>query len=217
VSRDRLLVATTNPGKLREIGPILRDLPYDVVSLDSLPPIESPDETGATFAGNAREKALYYAGATGLLTVAEDSGIEIDALDGEPGVRSARFNGEAYEDKFREIYARLERRTGARASVARFVCVAVLARGGDVLCEARGTVEGRIAATPAGTSGFGYDPILFYPPLDRTLGELDLEIKAAISHRGAAFRQVREYLLRGLGKRVDPGQSSRHDQTTDSS
>jgi XTP/dITP diphosphohydrolase len=190
-----LLVATTNPGKIREIRGILAGGPFQLITLADWPHVGPPEETGRTFEQNAREKAVYYADATGQLTVAEDSGLEIDALGGQPGIESARFGGAAatYPEKFSIIYEAL-RVKGAIDSPARFVCALALVQGGKVLFEARGTVEGRIAREPKGEGGFGYDPIFFYPPLGRTLAEA-ADVKAAISHRGAAFRQLREFLL----------------------
>lgn len=193
---DTLLVATTNPGKLAEIRGILAGLPYRLVALDEIAAPPEPEETGATFAENARLKAIYYAKATGLLTVAEDSGLEIDVLDGVPGVQSARWNGSSYPEKFVRIYKELEAR-GAPGSPARFVCSVALVRDARVLFEARGTVEGEIAAEPRGTHGFGYDPIFFYPPYGRTLGEVEEEEKRAVSHRGHAFRALAAFLQAG--------------------
>jgi XTP/dITP diphosphohydrolase len=154
-----------------------------------------PDETGRTFAENARLKALYYAGKTGLPSVADDSGIEIDALGKAPGVHSARWEGTDYKVKFRRIHERL-RDLGLETSPARFVCRVALADRGEVILESEGVIEGEIAREPRGTNGFGYDPIFFYPPFGVTLAELDQARKAAVSHRGVAFRAVREYLSR---------------------
>jgi len=194
----RLLVATTNPGKLREIRAILADVPVELLSLEAWPELAEPEETGATFEENARAKALYYAEATGLPTVAEDSGLEIDALDGAPGVRSARFPGETYAEKFRLIYRLLDER-GGRMSPARFVCALALAEDGRVTFEARGVVEGVIAPEPRGAGGFGYDPVFFVPSLGRTLAELPEEAKSAVSHRGRAFGALRAHLLGRVG------------------
>jgi XTP/dITP diphosphohydrolase len=190
-----LLVATTNAGKLREIRGLLAGLPFSFASLTDFPAVQEPVEHGATFAENARAKAVYYACATGLLTVAEDSGLEIDALDGAPGVHSARFPGATYAEKFTELFRRLDER-GAGESPARFVCALAVARGADVVFEAEGTVEGRIVRPPRGTHGFGYDPIFFYPPLGRTLAELDEADKSTVSHRGRAVRALRAFLER---------------------
>ncbi len=196
----RLLVATTNRGKLAEIRDILGGTPTTLATLDDHPGIAEPEETGTTFAANARLKARYYAGATGELTVAEDSGLEIDALDGEPGVRSARFNGESYADKFAAIRRMLAER-GAGGSTARFVCALAVARPGAVLWEAAGVVEGRVQLPPRGEGGFGYDPIFHYPPYGRTLAEVTPDEKAAVSHRGRAFRQLRRHLTAGEAAR----------------
>jgi XTP/dITP diphosphohydrolase len=196
----KLVIATTNRGKLREIMLLLAGVEYELLTLDRWPDVAAPEEHGATFGDNARVKALYYAGATGQLTVAEDSGLEIDALGGSPGVESARFGGAdtTYPEKFTLIYDALRAR-GAATSSARFVCALALARPGAIVFETRGTIEGRIAPEPKGRSGFGYDPIFFYPPYGCTLAEVDGEKKAAVSHRGAAFRKFREFLMNFIG------------------
>lgn len=191
----RLLVATTNPGKMREIAGILEGLPITVVSLTEVAAIPEPEETGVTFAENARLKALYYHQATGLPSVAEDSGLEIDALDGAPGVHSARWHGTDYDVKFRKIYELLAARS-ALGSPARFVCRLALADEGRIVFESEGIIEGRIADEPKGDKGFGYDPIFFYPPLGRTTAELDAGLKATVSHRGKAFAALRRHLGR---------------------
>jgi len=191
----RLVVATTNRGKIREIEMLLSGVPLSLTSLMEWPHVVSPDETGRTFAENARLKALYYAAHTGELTVAEDSGLEIDALDGAPGVESARFGGpdSSYPEKFALIYDALRVRKAA-GSAARFVCALAMAKDGEVLFEAHGAVEGTIAPEPKGTGGFGYDPIFFYPPFRCTLAEATAEQKATVSHRGKAFSKLRAYL-----------------------
>jgi XTP/dITP diphosphohydrolase len=195
----KLVVATTNPGKVREIADILKGAatsngePIELVSLSDLPAIAEPDETGHTFAENSRLKALYYAAATGLLCAADDSGLEIAALENAPGVHSARWHGTDYAVKFKKIYELLAER-GAPSSAARFVCHLALAEPGRVLFESEGIVNGEIAPAPRGTNGFGYDPVFFYPPFGCTLAELDLERKATVSHRGRAFQALRHYL-----------------------
>ena len=194
-----LVVATTNPDKIAEIARILAGAPVTIVALGRFAGVVEPVETGATFADNARQKALHYAGATGALVVAEDSGLEIDALDGAPGVHSARFGGPAaadYRSKFAIIYDRLRAR-GVASSAARFVCALAVARPGAIVFEARGVVEGTIAAEPRGAGGFGYDPIFFYPPFGCTLAEVTGERKAEVSHRGRAFRQLRQFVESG--------------------
>src|SRR5207248_2528804 len=152
------------------------------------------EETGRTFAENARAKAVYYSEATGELTVAEDSGLEIDALDGLPGVESARYGGAdtTFPRKFALIYDAL-RSKNAPDSPARFVCATALARDGSVLFETEGVIEGRIAREPTGEGGFGYDPIFYYPPLAGTLAEAG-DRKSIVSHRGQAFRALRIFL-----------------------
>jgi XTP/dITP diphosphohydrolase len=191
----RLVAATTNRGKIKEIALLLDSAPVTLLTLADFPVVEPPEETGKTFAENARLKALFYAAHTGELTVAEDSGLEVDALDGAPGVESARFGGadSTYPQKFALLYDALARKKMASPSAARFVCALALAKDGEVLFEARGTVEGEIAAEPRGTGGFGYDPIFFYPPYGCTLAEAG-DRKAAVSHRGEAFRKLRAYL-----------------------
>jgi len=194
----RLVVATTNRGKLKEIAQLLAGIAGDTVELVTLadfPAVIPPQETGRTFAENARLKALYYARHTGELTVAEDSGLEIDALDGAPGIESARYGGEqsTYPEKFALIYDALKARTAA-GSTARFVCALALIKDEEVLFETRGTIEGEIAPEPRGAGGFGYDPIFFYPPYGCTLAEATAEQKAAVSHRGRAFRDLGLYL-----------------------
>ena len=191
----RLLVATTNKNKVKEIRAILHGLDVELLTLDAWPAVSAPDETGRTFADNARQKATYYAHATGELVVAEDSGLEIDALDGAPGVESARFGGPAldYPGKFALIEEQL-RASGQEHRTARFVCALALVRGATVLFETRGAVEGQIVLPPRGTNGFGYDPIFLYPPYGRTLAEATQEEKAAVSHRGKAFRGLRRFL-----------------------
>ena len=190
----KLAVATTNRGKLREIAELLQGLPFELATLGDWPDVAAPEENGRTFAENARLKALYYGAHTGVLTVAEDSGLEIDALGGAPGIESARFGGadSTYPEKFNLIYSRL-RANGGAGSPARFVCALALAKNGQILFESRGVVEGRIADAPAGTGGFGYDPIFYYPPFGCTLAEAG-DQKAAVSHRGEAFRALRDFL-----------------------
>jgi XTP/dITP diphosphohydrolase len=194
----RLLVATTNAGKLREIREVLADLPVEIRALSDGPPVREPEETGRTFEENARAKALYYAEACEGLVVAEDSGLEIDALGGAPGVHSARFAADVaptYPEKFAVISRMLAERH-APESPARFACALALARRDSILFEARGTIEGHITSPPRGSGGFGYDPIFFYPPFGCTLAEVPQERKSSVSHRGQAFRRLREYLSR---------------------
>jgi XTP/dITP diphosphohydrolase len=187
-------MATTNAGKLAEIARILTGVPVSLLTLRDFGGVPEPDEPGPTFAANARAKALYYGAVTGELTVAEDSGLEIDALGGAPGVESARFGGVQlpYPQKFELIYQWLRER-GQDTSAARFICALALVRDGHVVFEADGRIEGRIAPAPQGTGGFGYDPIFYYPPFACTLAEAG-DRKSAVSHRGEAFRKLAAFL-----------------------
>ena len=202
-----LLLATTNADKLREIRAVLAHAPVDLVSLRDLPQAPEPQETGRTFQENARLKALYYdaharggltvGSSTTVYTVAEDSGLIVDALDDEPGVYSARFlrPEAAYPERFAEIYRRLAAHP-ERPRTARFVCALALAHDGDLPYETTGIVEGEIAPAPRGTGGFGYDPIFWYPPYGTTLAAVSEEDKLRVAHRGVAFRQLAQWLER---------------------
>lgn len=187
-----LLLATTNPNKVREIRPLLADLPIDLITLADVDAVPEPEETGTTFWENARIKALAYAAATNHIAVAEDSGLEIDALGGAPGVQSARFLGAAtpYAARFEEIFRRL----GSRPRDARFVTALTVARGREILFETETSVEGLIAERAIGDHGFGYDPIFFYPPLNCTTAQLIDADKAVVSHRARAFRDLHAWL-----------------------
>jgi len=191
----RLLIATTNNGKLREIRSLLAGIPVELVTLRDLQPIEEPEETGLTFEDNARLKALYYSAHSGMTTVAEDSGLVIDGLEGEPGVRSARFlrPDATYPERFAEIFRRLAG-PPEKSRAARFVCALAVADAGRIVYEARGTVEGEIAREARGTSGFGYDPIFYFPPYGSTLADVHEEAKLAVAHRGHAFRALASWL-----------------------
>ncbi len=188
----KIVVATTNPGKLREIQALLDGAPVRLLTLADFPALPEPEETGATFAENAELKARAYATMTGLPTVAEDSGLEIDALGGEPGIHSARYPGETYPDKFANLYARLA--PTPQPWTARFVCELAYVADDEVRFTARGTVEGEIAREPRGAEGFGYDPMFFYPPYGQTMGEVAGVRKLAVVHRGQAFRAFRAWL-----------------------
>jgi len=201
---EKLLVATTNPDKLQEIRGVLSDIPCALMTLTDLAPVPEPEETGLTFGENARVKATYYAmhlvdpmgpGRARVLTVAEDSGIVVDALHGEPGVRSARFMrpDASYPERMAELNRRLDAKPD-RPRTARYICAVTVVRDGKVVYETTGAVEGEIAREPRGTGGFGYDPIFYYPPYKRTLGEVTQEEKRLISHRGHAFRRLAEWL-----------------------
>jgi len=166
-----------------------------LASLADLAPIDEPEETGTTFEDNARLKAHYYSARSGLWTVAEDSGLVIDALDGEPGVRSARFlrADATYPERFGEIYRRLDAHRDAPRT-ARFIAALASVENGTLIYETTGVVEGAIAEGPRGSGGFGYDPIFFYPPYGRTLAEVTEPEKIAVAHRGIAFRRFAEWI-----------------------
>lgn len=210
----RILIATSNRGKLRDFAgaaSVYGIQVQGVPGFDSLPPVL---EDGATFEANARKKAEYYSRQIpGEIVLADDSGLEVEALDGAPGVRSARYapaerasagtepgasvSHENSDDAANN--ARLLRELGSAPDErrrARFVCVIAAARDGRTLATFLGTAEGRILSHPRGSHGFGYDPLFFFPPLLRSFGELTSEEKAAVSHRGEAFRKFLEWFAR---------------------
>ncbi len=198
----RLLLATQNRGKLGEMRQLLAGLPFDVLSPAEVGLTEPPEETGTTFLENARLKALHYGGRSGLLAVADDSGISVEALGGAPGLFSSRFGGEGASDAARnalllqKLQGVPEERRGAR-----FTCAVAVARGEEVLFEAVESVQGRIAPFPTGPNGFGYDPLFFYPPFGTTFGAVPAEEKDRVSHRGKAFARLRRWLASGAALR----------------
>lgn len=205
----RLFVATTSQGKLRDFRVAAEAHGIELVPLPGLSMMAAPEETGSTFAENAGLKAKYYSRfAPGELVVADDSGLEVDALNGAPGVRSARYaadaglvdspdandNTDVWNNMVliqRMVDVEQERRG------ARYKCVLAAARNGKVVETGEGSVEGTILGAPRGTGGFGYDPLFYLPDLDRTMAEITLEAKLALSHRGRAL----EALLQKLGSR----------------
>ncbi len=193
----RLLLATFNPGKFKEMRLSLAALPARLVSLADIPGVKPAPEEGATFEANARLKAAHYSQFTDLLTMADDSGLLVDALNGQPGVYSARYVSERATDEERcqEILAQLSGVAGPRRT-ARFECCIALAQGGVVLEVFKGTLEGLIRGEAKGKNGFGYDPIFQVPELGRSLAELSPEEKLRVSHRGRALQRV----LRALGR-----------------
>lgn len=197
-----LLVATTNPHKVREITAMFGDLPVTIKTLKDFPDVKIPEENGSTFEENAREKATYYSKISGMLTMAEDSGFEVDALNCKPGIHSARYLSPdaTYPQRFAAIYDELRQRK-VTSSAARFVCALALASKGKVTFETKGVVEGQLAAQPAGDGGFGYDPIFCYPPYGKTFAEISPKEKAAVSHRGEAIRALRAHLEQNLHMR----------------
>jgi XTP/dITP diphosphohydrolase len=199
----KILVATTNPGKIAELKAML-DIDVELVGLADFEGIAEIEEDGVTFAENARKKAVGYAKATGLWTVADDSGLVVDALDGAPGVKSARFSGAKEKDRtlldhknMAKVLTLLEG-VPAEERTARFVCALCLASPAKILIETEGTLEGLIAQQEIGKNGFGYDPIFFVPGLNKTVAQLTRERKNAISHRGSAIRKLKPLLKRLL-------------------
>jgi XTP/dITP diphosphohydrolase len=186
-----LLLATTNVHKLEEFRTIFSEIPFKLLSLRDLHLDLDVEETGTTFAENAELKAVAYARASGLLTLADDSGLEIDALDGAPGVNSARFAGQdaSYEERFRILLGRLQGLPVERWT-ARFRCAITVAEPAGYYQTVEGTIEGRIAEAPRGENGFGYDPIFLVPELGKTTAELPSELKNSISHRGRAAQKA---------------------------
>lgn len=187
-----LLLATTNRHKVEEYRAIFNDLPFTLLSLDDISLDMDVEETGQTFVENATIKAIAFAQATGMLSLADDSGLEIDALGGAPGVYSARFAGRdtPYEERFRLILEQMHNLVGAQRS-ARFICAIALAEPSGSCRVVEGIIEGEIAKQPRGANGFGYDPIFLVPELGKTTAELPPEQKHHISHRGRAAQKAR--------------------------
>jgi len=198
----RLYAATTSQGKLRDFRAAAQAHGFELDPLPGLAAIPAPEEDGATFAANALLKAVYYSRFTpGELVLADDSGLEVDALNGAPGVRSARFAADCglvdspdandNTDVWNNMVL-LQRLAGVPAErrAARYRCVLVAARDGEALHTAEGSVEGIILNEPRGLGGFGYDPVFFLPALDRTMAEIDLETKLSLSHRGRAIKAL---------------------------
>jgi XTP/dITP diphosphohydrolase len=186
-----LYACSSNPGKLREFALAAGDVRVEPLpNLRNIPP---PDETGATFEENARIKAVYYSAFTPELVFADDSGLEVDALAGAPGVHSARYAGpNASDDENNALL--LRNLDNATRRSARFVCVIALARQGQILQMFRGRVDGEILPVPCGAGGFGYDPLFLYPPFGCSFAQLAPEEKFAVSHRGHALRAISRYL-----------------------
>ena len=198
----RLFAATTSQGKLRDFRTAAAAHDLSIDPLPALATIPAPEETGETFTANATLKAVYYSRfAAGALVVADDSGLEVDALDGAPGVRSARFAADSglvdspdandNTDVWNNMVL-LQRLAGVEGDrrTARYRCVLIAARDGEPIYSGEGAVEGLILEAPSGTGGFGYDPLFYLPALDKTMAEIDLETKLALSHRGRALRAL---------------------------
>lgn len=200
--RITLVVATGNPGKFNEIAALLEDLSVLPLPLDRVGPIEVPPEGGESFQENASRKAEAVARASGYLALADDSGLEVDALGGQPGVRSARFGGPEKSDADRNgLLLEMLQGIPPERRTARFRCVVAIAEPHGAVRLAEGICEGRIALAPRGSRGFGYDPIFEIPTLGKTFAELDPEVKNSLSHRAramAAARLILEGILEGV-------------------
>lgn len=192
-----LLLGTRNPGKMREIEIILGDVPWQIRSLQEFEAVITPAETGATYAANAIIKAQFYARETGLCALADDSGLEVEALGGAPGVYSARYAGEDASDADRRALLLSELADVPHENRgARFVCVVAISEpDGRVLNVSEGRCSGRITFEPRGEGGFGYDPLFVPDGFDQTFAELSDSIKNQISHRARALLKAREFLL----------------------
>jgi len=198
----RILIATSNPGKLRDFAGAAAGHGVEIAGIPGFASLPSVVEDGLTFEENARKKAEQYGRSVpGEIVVADDSGLEIDALKGAPGVHSARYAAdqphlasENTDDESNNARVLREMRgVATEKRTARFVCVLTAARDGKTLAMFRGTAEGMILDSPRGTNGFGYDPLFYFPEIQKTFAELSAEEKARYSHRGAAFRQFLEW------------------------
>jgi XTP/dITP diphosphohydrolase len=190
-----LVVATRNAGKLKEIRRLLHDADIQIRGLNEFPEIPEVDEDGETFADNARKKAQIVAKLTGCMTLADDSGLEVEALGGLPGVRSARFAGEKAGDaENNSKLLEMMRAVPSTRRQAAFVCSMALCRPDGACSQFQGRLEGILGDSPQGEGGFGYDPLFVVREYGRTLAELSLDIKNRISHRGQALRQVINFI-----------------------
>ena len=202
--KPKLLIATTNPGKQREYRELLREAPADIVFPDDLGITLEVEEDGATFRENAAKKARALARESGLLSLADDSGLEVDALGGEPGVRSARWAGPGADDPKRRAFLLGKLRDVPAPRTARFVCVIAIASADGSIEYAEGECRGEITFAPRGANGFGYDPVFQIEDRQETMAEITAEEKNRISHRAraalAALPMLRD-LLSGIGKK----------------
>lgn len=203
--KRKIVVATTNPGKIAELGAMLGG-DIELLGLADFEGLDEIEEDGLSFAENAVKKAAGYAMATGCWTIADDSGLVIDSLGGAPGIKSARFSGEKAEDRtlldHKNMAKVLKLLEGVpkEERTARFVCCLCLASPVEVLIQTKGTLEGFITEKEIGENGFGYDPIFFVPHLNKTAAQLTAEEKNAISHRGSAIRKLKPLLNELLSK-----------------
>lgn len=187
---NELVIATHNKGKLEEFKVLLAELGITVKSLDDFPAIEEPEETGKTFAANARLKATYYARKTGCACIADDSGLEVQALEGAPGVRSARYAGEKATDEENNNLLLANMKFQVRRNCRYRAALCVADANGKVLQEVDGMCEGMLLHEPLGEGGFGYDPLFWSTELHKGMGEATMQEKNKISHRGKAIRKL---------------------------
>ena len=200
--RPKLLLATNNTGKVKEYRSLLQGIPFELVTPKEMGIPMDVEETGTTYEENARLKACALAKSSGLLALADDSGIEVDALDGEPGVMSARYAGEDASDAERVNYMLAKLKDVPKENrTARFYCVIAIAQPGGQVQFCDGECQGVIAFEPQGVKGFGYDPIFFFPERGKTMAELPIEIKNQISHRGRAAQKAR-LILQKINKTI---------------
>ena len=186
-----LLVATRNPGKIKEFSQLLHGIPFEITSLDKVGVVEDVEETGSTFEENACIKARAYSALSGLLTLSDDSGLEVDALGGAPGVKSARYGGPELSDEDRVMLLLENLKDVPWEDInGRFRCVIAIAWPSGQVKTVTGVVEGVIQYTPKGANGFGYDPVFYLPHLGRTTAEMSLEEKNQLSHRAQAARSA---------------------------
>ncbi len=207
----KILVATTNHGKKIELDAMLSDLDIEICTLADFPDAREVAEDGYTFAENARKKALGYAQQSGLWTIADDSGLQVDFLDGDPGVHSARFSGchKNHGDPRNLIdHENIKKLLGLMEGVpqkqrtARFVCALALAKPGEVLVETFGAFEGQILTEQRGSGGFGYDPVFFVPSLDKTVAQMSSDEKNSMSHRFNALKNLKPKLKELLAEKI---------------
>ena len=209
---ERLLLATRNPGKAREFAKLLEDVPFKLVSLEEAGISQTVEETGVTFEENAVLKARAYASLSSLTTLADDSGLEVDALEGRPGVMSARYGSPEISDEDRvQLLLHEIKDTPWEKRTARFRCVIAIARPSGEIRTVEGVVEGVIQYKPEGSNGFGYDPVFYLPKKGCTTAQLDTKEKNLISHRGRAAREAAAILkthLCGPSSRPSGGEES---------
>lgn len=197
MKRNILLIATFNYGKFKEISEILKNIPFELLCLNDLGLKDDYEEEGTSFLEIAKNKANYWSKITKLLTLGEDSGLEVPALSGAPGVLSARYAGSRKnaEENIEKLLMEM-RGVPMEKRKAFFKCAVAISNGREIIFEALEEVEGIILKEKRGGAGFGYDPVFYYPPLKKTFAELTVDEKNEVSHRGKALRKIKEFLLR---------------------